>query len=123
MTENHITPTTLGPLYTTFRKGAQFLPDSAVFSSYSSKCASLLLHFIFQQVYNIAEDVIVKSLKCKKKALLQVLPCLHLIELVYLCFRNMMTATEQPMMTRDMNHMTTTTIIKDRSKFCYVFKI
>lgn len=31
-------------------------------------------------------------------------------------------ATEQLMMTRDMNHMTTTTIIKDKSKFFLFLK-
>lgn len=47
-------------------------------------------------------------------------PFLQLMQLVafFLCyFRNMMTATEQLMMTKDMSRMTTTTVIKDKSKF------
>lgn len=50
---------------------------------------------------------------------------LFLIWLVAFCPcspRNMTTATEQLMMTKDMNRMTTTTVIKDKSKFCYFFQ-
>ena len=36
-------------------------------------------------------------------------------------FRSMTTATEQLTMTKDMSHMTTTTAIKDKSKFCFFF--
>lgn len=94
-----------------FASGAESIPDNPTFSHRDSEYCLLTGSRCCGGCHSYSTSFsIFKRMKKRISS-----------EWFYFCFRNTTTATGQRMMTRDMSHMTTTTITKDRSKFCYIF--